>query len=229
MSISDASCGCSPQEQQRKIYESRLRPGTGMALVRNRLIWTWTSSFFLTAVCGGGKKKEKNLKTKGVVSGRKFHPGKHGHWFLQEVALFSEVISHIFFCDLYRYHTWKFSKIVFSENQEFGMRWRWSYLDTKLDMASIPTHTSELGGTPKFNNTNTGSTSHTCHQDLSLIRQVLLELILYIQIGALPQRDTCVCINVSGCEIVAVRISNEVVPAWHLWWGTGFGSWADGM
>lgn len=30
-------------------------------------------------------------------------------------------------------------------------------------------------------------------------------------------------------EILAVRISNAVVPVWHLWWGTWFGSWADGM
>lgn len=43
------------------------------------------------------------------------------------------IFSHYF----YRYHPWKFGKIVFNENQEFGMRRRWSYLVTKLDMANV--------------------------------------------------------------------------------------------
>lgn len=30
------------------------------------------------------------------------------------------------------------------------MRQGWSYLDTKLDMASVSTHTSDLGGTPSL-------------------------------------------------------------------------------
>lgn len=61
------------------------------------------------------------------------------------------------------------------------MRQGWSYLDTKLDMASVSTHTSDLGGTPSLI-TDTGSASHLYQPDLTLIRQVQLKLILYIQI-----------------------------------------------
>lgn len=133
-------CGSSPQEQQRNTYENRLRD--------LELEWHWWETGLSGPECSWFffffgwflQFVEKKPKTKCVSKMNIFEwqeiPSRKTWSLISTEGCFIQwfpIFSHYF----YRYHPWKFGKIVFNENQEFGMRRRWSYLVTKLDMANV--------------------------------------------------------------------------------------------